>query len=239
MRRGRQEIVTAIAVEEPVKRKGSSTLPRPWIGVQTQVLVPDVAEALGMAGQKGLRITRVLPGTIAAASGLVVGDVITELGGTTIDAYRPQDAGDLDNVLNDHAVDQKVVVKVRRGAATESVEIVLEASRLTAGDPATASDDFFELKVREITFADRVNESWPDGTAGAVVADCTNGGWAAMSGLRSGDLIQRVDTAVVEKPADVAAALEAARKERRSLVSLFVRRGTRTTFVFVEPTYPD
>lgn len=239
VRRGRQDIVSALNFVEPSKRKSSGALPRAWIGVQTQVLVPDVAAALGMEGQKGLRVTRVLPGTRAASSGLAVGDVLVALGDYTIDSHRPQDAGDLDNLLNDFAVDQKVTLKVRRGAATEAVEIVLEASKMTAGDPETASDDFFEIKVREISFADRVDQPWPEGTAGAMVADCTNGGWCAMAGLRSGDLIQRVDGTEIKRPADVQKALETARNERRATIAIFVRRGARTTFVFIEPTYAN
>ncbi|MBL8729358.1 MAG: PDZ domain-containing protein [Planctomycetes bacterium] len=239
VRRDRQEIVSALVIEEPVERKGGKVLPRPWLGVQTQVLSPEVAKALGMEGQKGLRITRVLPDTVAAASGLQVGDVLQGLGDEAIESYRPQDAGDLDTLLNDFAVDQKVAVKVRRGGETLSYDIVLEASRMVPGDPEKASDDFFELKVRAIVFSDRVDEPWPDGTQGAVVADCTSGGWAAMSGLRVGDLIERIDDVVVTGPADVTKALDAARTAKRALVSIFVRRGTRTTFVLVQPTYPN
>jgi len=239
VRRGQQQIVSALTIEEPIERKGGKVLPRPWLGVQTQVLSPEVAKALGMEGQKGLRITRVLPETRAAASGVQVGDVLVGLGDETIESYRPQDAGDLDSLLNDFAVDQQVVVKVRRGAETLSFDLQLESSRMVPGDPEKAGDDFFELKVRAIVYSDRVDETWPQGTAGAVVVDCTNGGWAAMSGLRNGDLIQRIDDTEVRGPADVTKALDAARATRRALVSIFVRRGTRTTFVFVEPTYPD
>lgn len=239
VRRGQQEIVSALVIEEPIERKGGKVLPRPWVGVQTQVLSPEVAKALGMAGQKGLRITRVLPETRAAASGLLVGDVLIGLGDETIESHRPQDAGDLDSLLNDFAVDQQVTAKVRRGDQTLSFDLVLEASRMVPGDPDKASDDFFELKVRAIVFADRVDAVWPEGTQGAIVVDCTNGGWAAMSGLRGGDLIQRIDDVAVTGPADVTQALDAARAAKRPLVSIFVRRGTRTTFVFVEPTYQD
>ncbi len=239
VRRDRQEIVSALVIEEPVERKGGKVLPRPWLGVQTQVLSPEVAKALGMEGQKGLRITRVLPDTRAQTSGLLVGDVLVGIGDETLESYRPQDAGDLDNLMNDFAVDQKVAVKVRRGAEKLSYDVVLEASRLVPGDPDKASDDFFELKVRAIVFSDRVDEPWPEGTQGASVTDCTSGGWAAMSGLRNGDLIQRIDDVVVDGPADVTKALDAARAAKRPLVSIFVRRGTRTTFVFIEPTYPD
>lgn len=238
VRRGRQQIVAALTIEEPIERKGPRTLPRPWIGVQTQVLVPDVAEALGMHGQKGLRITRVYPGTEAAVAGLAIGDVVTGLGGETLESYRPQDAGDLDNLLNDFAVDDKVAIAVRRGDQRLSLDIRLEASRMVAYDPQKATDDFFELKVREILFADRVEQPWPDGAAGAVVADCESGGWAAMAGLRIGDLIQRIDAAPIAGPADVAQALAAARAEKRELIAVLVRRGTRTVYVILEPTYP-
>ena len=238
VRRDRQEIVSALEVEAPIERKGGKVLPRPWVGVRTQVLSPEVAKALGMEGQKGLRVTRVLPDSAAAAAGLRTGDVLVGLGGETIDSHRPQDAGDLDTLLLDFAVGQKVEAKVRRDGETVTLELELEASKLVTADPEKATDDFFECAVRSITYADRVDEPWPEGTEGAVVVECTNGGWAAMSGLRAGDLIQRIDGADVKGPADVTAALDAAKAAKRPLVSFFVRRGTRTTFVFVEPTYP-
>ena len=239
VRRGREEIVSALAIEEPIERKPGSTLQRAWIGVRTQVLMPEVAKALGMEGQKGLRVTRVFPDTRAAAAGLQVGDVLIGIGSETIDSYRPQDARDLDTLLNDLGVDQKVPVKMRRGDQTLTVEVQLEPSRLVVDQPAKAADDFFELKVREIVFSDRVDEPWPEGSTGAVVTECTNGGWAAMAGLRAGDLIQRVDGDVVAAPGDVSRLLEAARTAKRARIALFVRRGTRTAWVFLEPSYPN
>ncbi len=68
-----------------------------------------------------------------------------------------------------------------------------------------------------------------------LVTEVTRGGWAALSGLNSGDLILRIQ----EQPIDDIPAFEAMVKKnkeaRPATVSIFVRRGYRTHYVFVQP----
>jgi S1-C subfamily serine protease len=56
---------------------------------------------------------------------------------------------------------------------------------------------------------------------------------AQLARLQPGDLIQRVDDAEVRDVASFTAVLDAARKEKRGKIVLFVRRGTETLFLAV------
>jgi serine protease Do len=59
-RRGKAEMVTAVDLDrDDSRRRWGGALPEPWLGIGTQVVTPDIAEALGVAGTKGFRVTRV------------------------------------------------------------------------------------------------------------------------------------------------------------------------------------
>jgi serine protease Do len=237
VRRGKDDVVCVVEVEKPSDDPSGGELPRPWLGVRTQVLLPDVAEAMGMADQKGLRVTRIFEDTPAFAAGLRIGDVITGIDDEPLECYRPQDARDLETLVEEYGIGDEVTVHVRRGDERLELQTTLEASRLIGDDPDRETDEFFELTVRTITFRDRAFSVWPDGTEGVLVADCTDGGWAAMSGLSSGDLIQAIEGEKVTTPTAAIAALEKAREAEDEDVRLFVLRGTATRFVIIRPTY--
>ena len=70
-----------------------------------------------------------------------------------------------------------------------------------------------------------------DGQTGALVADVDPDGAAAQKGLRPGDLIVEAAGHPVTRPADVQAALGAARKDGRKALLLKVKTGDGTRFV--------
>ncbi len=82
------------------------------------VMVPGDALA-----RMGIRATLVVPGTAAAASGLVPGDVIVEVGGqvwrdlTAVDEFSRQ--------IRKYKPGQKVTMKLLRNEKLESIEVVL------------------------------------------------------------------------------------------------------------------
>ncbi|MBZ0124847.1 MAG: PDZ domain-containing protein [Rhodocyclaceae bacterium] len=93
--------------------------------------------------------------------------------------------------------------------------------------------------MREVTFLDRIEQRWERDQTGAVVTDVTSGGWAHMAGLKTGDLVVRVAESAVADVAAFEAAMKRVVAERPAVVSLFVRRGPRTHFVFFEPDWKD
>jgi C-terminal processing protease CtpA/Prc len=67
-----------------------------------------------------------------------------------------------------------------------------------------------------------------------VVTEVTRGGWASLAGLSTGDLILRVQDQPVTDVASFDAIVKKLKEAKPSVVSIFVRRGYRTNFVFVQ-----
>jgi hypothetical protein len=65
------------------------------------------------------------------------------------------------------------------------------------------------------------------------------GGWAYLAGLRSGDLIQRIGDHDIKTVSDFKKAVKWVAKKKPATVPIFVLRGYRTSFVFIQPDYED
>ena len=76
-------ISTAKQVLESIVRDGQVT--RGWIGVEPNELAPEIAEAFGIVAERGVAVTGVLQGGPAGKAGLVPGDVVLSIGGTSVD----------------------------------------------------------------------------------------------------------------------------------------------------------
>ena len=76
-------ISTAKQVLESIVRDGQVT--RGWIGIEPNELAPEIAEAFGIVAERGVAVTGVLQGGPAGKAGMVPGDVVLSIGGTSVD----------------------------------------------------------------------------------------------------------------------------------------------------------
>jgi serine protease Do len=239
MRRGSDDLVTVLDTSKKPPPSLGAELPKAWLGVATQVVTPDVATALGAKDLRGFRVTQVYPGTEAAKAGIKVGDVLTALNGQELKASRIQDAEVLRRRIENLSVGEKGEFDLVRDGQPAKLTVVLQETPNTAGDAKTAQDTDLEFKVRDIVFFDRVENRWPLDQKGVVVTDVTRGGWASLAGLSSGDLILRVQEQPVDDVPGFEAVVKKVKEARPQTVSVFVRRGYRTHYVFVEPQWKD
>ncbi|MCW8139608.1 MAG: PDZ domain-containing protein [Planctomycetota bacterium] len=236
-RRGQESLLTLVKPDRKRPTAQGGALRRAWLGVKAQVLTSDLAQALGLAGTRGFRVTEVFPWTEAARAGLLVGDVITAVGGQALEAHRPRDAQELKLTVERQPLGKPVEVAVVRGAERLALQVVMQESPGTATEARGVEVAAVELKARELTFIDRVEQRWPEEVAGVLVTEATPGGWAAMAGLRAGDLVVSVEDQPTPDPATFEQVMARALEARPRVVRFFVRRGPRTTFVFMEPDW--
>ncbi len=234
-RRKNDQMVTVLDTSDKPKPTPGGELPKAWLGLRTQVLTTEVAKALGLGTTKGFRVTQVFPGTEAEKAGLAVGDILTALNGEALKAYRAQDAEMLRRRVETLVIGEKARLTVLRDGGEKEIEVVLEETPGTAAEVKTGADEFLEYKVRGITFGDRVENRWPLDQKGVIVTEVTMGGWAFLAGLQTGDLIQRIDGKDVADVDAFAAEAKRIAEQKPRLTTLFVVRGYRTAFVFVQP----
>jgi serine protease Do len=228
------------SVMPPARADGArwgGELPKAWLGVRTQVLTPELAASLGSASLRGFRVTQVVPGTAAALSGLLAGDVLTAVDEEALEPSRPQDEEDLRRIVEELTVGGTARLAVWRAGRQLVLPIVLEARPPQADEVARAEQETLEFAVREVTLEDRARKRWGAELRGVLVSDAARGGWAQMAGLRLEDLLMSVNDEPVPTVADFQRVMREVAAGRPPVVRLFVRRGARTHFVIVEPDW--
>jgi len=246
LRRGKQDMVTVLDLETKPPKGAGQELPRAWLGVQTQVLTPTVAEALGLKGTQGFRVARVLPGTEAEKAGLKLGDVITHVDGEALKASQEQDGEILKRKIEDMDVGADAKLSVLRDGAKSDIKVSLQEAPETAADAEKAKDEVLEFSVREMTYMDFVEHTDKAPPAkgekgeiqGLVVAEVAPGGWASVAGLQAGDILLSYQDQLTTTIAEFKDAVKKTAEARPRIVKLFVRRDRSTAFVFVQPDWP-
>jgi len=237
-RRGRRTMVTALDMTRKPPRRRGTELAKAWLGVNTQVMTPEVARALGMKGARGFRVTWVLPETPASKGGLKEGDVITALDGDVLAAWRIQDAELLRRRIEDMDIGSEVSLTVLRGGKEMPLAITLEETPETSADVKTEKDEILEYAVRDLTYRDKVDHHWALDLRGVLVANVGNGGWASVAGLAAGDLLVTLQGTSIPDVKTFKKETKRIAKEKPKRIRIFVRRGRVTTFLFVEPLWP-
>jgi S1-C subfamily serine protease len=148
------------------------------LGIDTQDVDARLANGLGLDDARGAVVTRVYPGSAAAAAGLQPGDVVVAANGERID-----DRETLRNFEGLQAVGAKVMLDLRRAGKPLQVTASLheQARALDGGalDPRLAGATFAELP-------ERLRQA---GAEGVLVESVARGSRAAGSGLQGGDVI--------------------------------------------------
>lgn len=146
--------------------------------METQNLSPQLAQALNLEEARGALITRVLPGSGAAAAGLQPGDVVLAANG-----QRIANAAALHNIEGLQAVGSTLSLEIRRDGKPLSLRATLhEQLRQLDGaglDPRLTGARFVELP----------EATRQAGLSGVLVSDVARGSRAEGSGLARGDVL--------------------------------------------------
>jgi serine protease Do len=208
-----------------------------WIGIDTQVISADLAEALGIPGSKGVRVTRLHPGTNAGKAGLMVGDLLLKLDGDVIPASRPEESDVFSSLIRQYKIGAEVTLTVRRGQEDMQVKVVLETGHEGVADLDSHECETLEFTARDLGQEDRVAEKLPDDFKGVLITAITPAGWAALGGLSTGDILMTIDGTTIDSIDALKPVLATLEKDKRSPVVMFVRRGIATRYVELEPSW--
>jgi S1-C subfamily serine protease len=236
--RSGKDQVTLIKPKPDKREDPPREVPKSWIGVAVQPVLKDLAAKLGHADTLGFRITRVYPGTTAAAQDkLAVGDIITAVNGETLSPRGMQDTGLFQRKIRTLPISQPAALTVLRGDQTVQVQMPLERTRIGPDEARHDENKDFELVVRELTFFDRDDNRWTEAVKGVWVDGAERAGWAGLAGIHPGDLIQKIGDYDVTDLPSYRKAMEAITKAQPPRVAFLILRDVRTHFKFVEPDW--
>ena len=210
---------------------------RGYLGVSLQSVDEDIASSLGLPKNRGEIVRVVQPGDPAAKAGIQQGDVIVSVNGNEVNPDQT-----VSYLVANIPVGSRVPVEVIRNGKHLTIPVTITqrptedelAKQLnqpgSGGDqstgPATQGSSTMGLSLQAVTPQIARALNLPAGTSGVVIAGIDQSSDAAQKGLQRGDVIMAVQGQRVTSPAQVVAAVDAAKKAGRTSVLLLVKRGT-------------
>jgi serine protease Do len=202
---------TARAVAAQLLEKGRVS--RPWLGLVTQAMTPELALGLALGTSTGLLVSDVLPASPGAAAGLRPGDLVT-----TLDGRRLLARVDLARALGESRPGQAIALQVRRrDGSVHTLSVIVGEERDTSPTSLTT------YRVPELGCV--VRNLTPDLGVSVVRVDARVG----AGGLRPGDIVREVNSTRVRTMAEFARLVD--RLRAGDPVALLVQRGPLATYV--------
>ena len=187
-----------------------------------------------MGKKKGVRVTQVIPGTLAEGAGFKKGDILLKLDGLVISAAREQDSRVFESLIREYSVDDEVEFDLVRDGVPEVILCKLEASPTLPSEFDTVTNDTLEFTLRELSSA---NAEEAEIGKGIFVVSVARAGWASLAGLAGGDVILKLNGKEVSSLDDIVEELAAIEERRDDYIVLFVKRGKLTRFVEIHPIW--
>jgi serine protease Do len=202
---------------------------RGMLGVQVQVVTPELAKSFGLAEPKGALVAEVNPGSPAEKAGIHRGDIIIEFNGQPI-----KEMNELPRLVAATAPGTKATVKVLREGKEKSLSVTvteLKEERQARAPQEMEEESPLGLAVAELdqNLAQRFGLKEK---SGVVVTQVEGGSAAADAGLRSGDVILEIGGTPVRNLKEYRAVL--AKLPKGSHARFLIRRGGHTLYLTVE-----
>lgn len=242
-------VVSAGSFAELARRPpGQEVKSRAWIGVNLAPFDENREAFFGVEGDwPGALVTGVSDGSPAATAGIRVHDLLQSIGSLEL-RYEKQDEWNamlraVQRLPLNKALPCRVVRFVRRpdgsGHAAQrlKIELTLTERPLDFRDAPETEIEDLGLKVKPLTMDWRRTRQVPEGTSGVVVTRTARASPTRLAGLRTEDLIVRVDDRPVRTVRSFLALIDAARRQKQGKLVLFVRRGAVTLFVAVSTNW--
>jgi serine protease Do len=216
----------ARTVMDQILKNGKVT--RAYLGIVPQDLTPAIAKAFGEKDLRGALVGDVSADSPAQRSGLLKGDIITELNGKPV-----EDANQLRMSISMMNPDAGVTLKVMRNGAEK--EFTVKLAELPGKEASVHSESsgtksvLAGVAVEDVDAQTARQLGVPASTAGVVVTDISPSSPAVDSGLRRGDVIQEVNRQPVKNTSD----FEAAMRNSKDQTLLLVNRQGSTMYVAV------
>jgi serine protease Do len=211
-----------------------------WMGVMFQPLSRELSKHLGISPGGGVVLSRVIPGSPAAAAGLQPLDILVELDGERIAVQVESDTALFARQIRSYQPGTvHRFTREKPGGERSELPLTLAESPLSELHAQRLPDEYFELTVRELTLDTRLAHRMNPDATGVVVDGVTRAGWGGLAGLRRGQIIQRINQHEVTDIAGFAAAMEAIKKSRPDKVLFFTRFSRSTKFLVAEPDWDE
>jgi len=229
--------ITAVKLDTTSIKDQGRELEKAWLGIATQIFTKEISDLLGTKGYPGVRVVQVFENGAAARYGIRVGDVITAINGESIEATAPADIGILPAMIRKYDIGARIILTIVRDRQEMQLPVTLGSSPKAPAEMKKYRDDNFEFTVRDIAFEDFIDQRLPPDQVGVLVADISDGSWAALANLLVDDIILQVDGQLIADVASFESIMKQIAERKRKIVTLKVLRGIHTRYIELVPDW--
>ena len=234
------KILTTIKIGPEAEENQPLEAWKPWLGVSTQVLTKDLSKALNLPeASRGVRITQVYPETPAKAGGILAGDLLFRIDGQIISANRQEDFEVFGNMIKEYRTDSTIRLTGLRNGKLLDLNVTLDRRPPPSNELPKIKDKTFEFTIREISFADRINSRLDSNHSGLFVENVEPASWAALGGLRQGDLLLEIEKSPVSTVEQFQFMIEKEIQRKSDTIIFFIRRGIHTLYLEIQPDWDE
>nr|WP_319493548.1 Do family serine endopeptidase [uncultured Desulfobacter sp.] len=208
--------------------KDSKRVSRGWLGVSIQDVSKEMSEYYNLDPEEGVYVAKAYEDNPAYEAGIRQGDVIVSVGGVKIGSSR-----ELTLTIANLRVGSKVNVDVIRQGENKTFTVKLgerpdDFKDSQYGEDMNTFDDLgFMFKTLNKDLADQLG--YPASVKGLVVTSIDPNSQAAMSGVRTGDLLVEINHKKINNVGDYTGALHEV--DKGQTVYMVFMRGTDQKFV--------
>jgi len=205
---------------------------RGWLGVQIQMVTPEIAEGLGLDKPRGALVVTVTPDSPADQAGFKSGDVILKVG-----ADEVTDMHELPRLVADIESGTDVRFQVLRDGDRQALNVEIgtmpKDQKVASADDGqgTSSETSLGMSLSVLTPAARQQLGIPDDVTGVLVTGVRGDSPAAENGIAPGDIVERIGQEPVTSPEQVAAGIKNAETGDKNSVLVMVNHGGTKRFV--------
>nr|WP_319528939.1 Do family serine endopeptidase [uncultured Cohaesibacter sp.] len=168
---------------------------RPWFGGGMQTVTADIADGLGLDRPQGVLVTDVFESSPAAKAGLKVGDLILKVNSNEVDS--PEAFGyRFATIVIGSEVDLTILRQGKRYTVSLTAEVAPETPARDARDLGGYSP-FSGTKVLNLSPAVAQELGLDTNQTGVVIATVQDGSTADRLGVKTGDIIRKVNGEVI------------------------------------------
>lgn len=237
--RGKEEYLTVVKLNKEEAEHLVREAKKAWLPVATQVLTSEMAKALGLGEQTGVRITQVYPQSSAEEAGLKMGDIIIALDGEPIPASWPEDTDVFPTMVRQRRIGSKVELTLWRDGKEMKLKVELVSSSKSASEMESYYDDNLEFSARDVVFTDQLKPGWQEGRGVVIIKSVNEGGWAALAQLAVGDMLLSVDGKGTENIEELKKIMESVAVKKLERVVFEVQRGIHHLYLELEPKWEE
>ncbi len=191
---------------------------RGMLGVVTQDLTPELAQAFAIKANKGAIIARVFADSAAADAGLKAGDVVVEINGRKV-----RNSADMRNRVGLLRIGDELRLKVIRDGKSRHITARIGEPKLTSIEGEKLSPRLAGAKLAQVQSPQN-----PEQTV-VIIAEVAQGSPAWYARLQKGDIILSVNRRSVENLKTLRDQVENSRE-----ILLSIQRGNRAMFVLLK-----